>query len=172
MGRCEQHTLIVSTCFPVFSPDDDSVVDGEGVGRETGDVPGADRHLVTEDLNEVELGRAGDTFVADVRHPSADLVLTESRGEGAEVGHLPGRDQYITRQIRVLDRQVLSLLRPSITQQTDRENVLLSRCITRNYPRIILKQSAMSFPPSASRKRGCTLKPGKGLRLSLAIVLN
>ena len=132
MGRCEQRTLIVSTCFLVFLPDDDSVIYGEGVGREAGDVPGADRHLITEDLNEVELGRAGDSLVADVRDPSADLVLTEGRGEGAQVGHLPGRDQDITRQIRVLDRQVLSLLRPSITQQKDRKNVLLSRCITGN----------------------------------------
>ena len=112
-GAFEQYLCV----FPLFSPDDDSVIDGEGVGGEAGDVPGADRHLVAEDLDQVELGRAGDALVADVLHPGADLVLAEGRREGAEVGHLSGGDQDVARQVRVLERQVLRLLRPSVTQQ-------------------------------------------------------
>ena len=112
-----------SDCIPICRicpygalPDDDAVVDGECVGGEAGDVPGADGHLVAQDGDEVEVRRARNALLPDGSDPGADLVLTEGRGEGAEVGHLPRGHQDVARQVRVFQRQVLGLLRPSTTQ--------------------------------------------------------
>jgi len=64
--------------------DDDAVVDGEGVGRQSGNVPATDLHRITEHRVQRELVRARDTFLLHL-HPRTQSVT------GGLAGRADGR---------------------------------------------------------------------------------